>query len=133
MRLEQLPLLFGILAILAGLAIFTDAIVQDGRFVARERRRRERPERNRAGEALLAVGVVLAGAVFVGRDSWRYSTLVVVVATLFVIAGIALNWRYLRGLMFGPGLGKTLRRRTTDATPPADERSATPSERMRIR
>ncbi|MDQ6888212.1 MAG: hypothetical protein M3068_13130 [Gemmatimonadota bacterium] len=133
MRLEQLPLLFGILAILAGLAIFTDAVVQDGRFVARERRSRERPERNRAGEALLAVGVVLAGAVFLGRDSWRFSTLAVVIATLFVIAGIALNWRYIRGLMFGPGLGKTLRRRATDVAPPVDDAKATPSDHMRIR
>jgi hypothetical protein len=113
MRLEHLPLLLGLLVGALGLALVLDALIPDGTFGSRERRKRERPERHRGGELALGAGVLLLAAALLGRDTWRYTNLAMLVAMLLFVAGVALNYRYVRGLMFGPVAGG-LKRRETD-------------------
>jgi hypothetical protein len=114
MRLEHLPLLLGLLVGALGLALVLDAIIPDGTFGSRERRKRERPERHRGGELALGAGVLLLAASLLGRDTWRYTNLAMLIAMLLFIAGVALNYRYVRGLMFGPVVGDHLKRREVD-------------------
>ena len=45
MRLEQIPVLLGILVAILGLGMVLDALLPDGISPSRERRRRERAER----------------------------------------------------------------------------------------
>ena len=68
-----------------------------------------------AGATPLAV-LALAGA-FIGRDSWRYSVLVVIIGAVFLCVGAILNRQYVRELFVNRG---PLRRRdpaTFEATP----------------
>jgi hypothetical protein len=76
--------------------------------VAHERRRRPRIERHRKGEAMIGVGVLALAAAFIGRDSWSYSTLVVMLGAVFLVAGTVLNRRYVHDLFVNRG---PLRRR----------------------
>jgi len=76
--------------------------------VTKERRRRPRVERHRNGEALIGFGVLALAAAFIGRDSWRYSVLVVIIGAVFLFVGAILNRRYLSELFVNRG---PLRRR----------------------
>jgi uncharacterized membrane protein len=117
MRLELLPLIAGVIFAVIGFAVVADAVFADGTFIPVERRRRARPERHRLGEACLGLGVICVGAALFGGDRWRYTTLAVVCAVVFLLSGLALNLKYLRGLTLGPIFGRSLKRRATD-TPP---------------
>jgi hypothetical protein len=97
MRLETIPLILGALLGLLGLALVFDAWLKDDLIVPQERRRRPRRERHRFGEALVGLGVIGMAAAFVGRDTWRYSTLTVIAASLLLLWGLKLNAGYLRG------------------------------------
>ena len=107
MRIETLPLIIGILIALVGVGIMLDAWTADT-TVAHDRRRRPRIERHRNGEAMIGLGVLGLAAAFIGRDDWRYSTLVVIIGAVFLIAGTVLNRRYVRDLFVNRG---PLRRR----------------------
>lgn len=117
MRLEQLPILLGIAAAVLGLGLVADGLIPDRSPRRTERRRRSRPTRNRPGEMVLGLGVLAVAAALIGRDSWRYTTLAMVVALVLFAVGLALNIKYVRGLMFGPAAGRTLRRRSADGAP----------------
>jgi hypothetical protein len=132
MRLETLPLLFGLLLAIPGIALIADAFIKDGTFLP-ERRRRERPTRHKPGEAALGVGLLFVSAALVGRDTWPYTTLAIVLALLFFAGGIALNHKYIRGLMFGPAIGPSATRRSTDPPPPAEPTEPSKTEKIRIR
>ncbi|MFN2400525.1 MAG: hypothetical protein ABR543_18095 [Gemmatimonadaceae bacterium] len=130
MRLELVPLIIGLAVGVMGLLLLADAVLPDSAFAGKERRRRERPQRNRAGAAILGLGILCVAAAFIGGDEWRYTTLSVVVAVVLVAAGVVLNWKYLRGLLFGPVVGRVFKRRaedTTQRTPPE------PKARFRLR
>lgn len=117
MRIETLPLILGVLVALLGIGIIFDAWTPDAASVSPERRRRPRIERHRNGEALIGLGVLALGAAFIGRDSWRYSVLVVIIGAVFLLVGAILNRRYLRELFVNRG---ALRRRdpsTVEAAP----------------
>ncbi|MFL5613486.1 MAG: hypothetical protein ACJ796_07500 [Gemmatimonadaceae bacterium] len=111
MRIEILPLILGILVALLGIGIIMDAWTPDT-GVAEERRRRPRIERHRNGEALIGLGVLALAAAFIGRDSWRYSVLVVIIGAVFLLVGAVLNARYVRELFVNRG---PLRRRDANA------------------
>jgi hypothetical protein len=113
-RIETLPLILGILIALLGIGIIVDAWTPDGPSVAQDRRRRPRIERHRNGEALIGLGVLGLAAAFIGRDSWRYSVLAVIIGAVFLLVGAILNGRYVRELFVNRG---PLRRR--EATPDA--------------
>ncbi len=112
MKLELLPVIFGALMALTGLALMADAFLPEREARALERRRRQRPERHRLGEALLGGGIIATGVALIGRDTWRFTNLTLILALLLFAAGLALNYKYLRGRFFGPGHTGT--RRKTD-------------------
>ena len=108
MRIETLPLILGALVALLGIGIIFDAWTPDAASVSPERRRRPRIERHRNGEALIGLGVLALAAAFIGRDSWRYSVLVVIIGAVFLLVGAVLNRRYIGELFVNRG---PLRRR----------------------
>lgn len=108
MRIETFPLILGIVVALLGIGIIFDAWTPDAPSVSEERRRRPRIERHRNGEALIGFGVLALAAAFIGRDSWRYSVLVVIIGAVFLVVGAVLNRRYVRELFVNRG---PLRRR----------------------
>ena len=108
MRIETLPLILGVLVALLGIGIIFDAWTPDAASVSPERRRRPRVERHRNGEALIGFGVLALAAAFIGRDSWRYSVLVVIIGAVFLLVGAILNRHYVRELFVNRG---PLRRR----------------------
>jgi hypothetical protein len=94
MSIEFIPVILGAVVCLIGLGLIIDAWTPDDIIVKRERRRRPRVERSRSGEASIGVGVIAMGAAFIGRDTWRYSVVAVIVGTLFLLIGAIGNRRY---------------------------------------
>ena len=129
MRLEHLPILFGILVALIGAGLVGDAWLGDSVAVLRERRRRVRAEPHKAGEAIVGVGVLCMGAALIGRDGWRYGTVAIILGTLLVIVGTALNRRYLTELLTFRGAA----RRSDAGTPPPVAPEPPGTKRLRIR
>lgn len=115
MRIETVPLILGVLIALLGVGIIVDAWTPDAASISPERRRRPRVERHRNGEGLIGLGVLALAAAFIGRDSWRYSVLVVIIGTVFLLVGSILNRQYVRELFVNRG---PLRRRDELAEEP---------------
>ena len=109
MRLEHLPLILGALIGILGVALVADAWIPDQTFVPAERRRRQRAERHRTGEALVGIGTLCLAAALIGRDTWRYGTLAVLVGTILLLMGVGLNHRFLRELLFFRGPARRAR------------------------
>lgn len=98
MRLETLPLILGVLIGLVGLALVFDAWAPDEILVSQERRRRPRRDRDRFGEALVGMGVLAMAGAFIGRDTWRYSIVIVIAGSVLLLWGMKRNSQYLRGV-----------------------------------
>jgi hypothetical protein len=126
-RIETFPLIIGILVAMLGIGIMFDAWSPDVTSSSTERRRRPRIERHRNGEAMIGLGVLALGAAFIGRDSWRYSTLVVIIGAVFLAVGTALNGRYVRELFVNRG--PLRRREVIEASPAAPNASDEASRR----
>jgi hypothetical protein len=62
---------------------------------SRERRRRNRAERHRGGEALVGLGILAIAAALIGRDTWRYGTVAILLGVVLLAAGGWLNRAYL--------------------------------------
>jgi hypothetical protein len=107
-KVETYPLILGVIVALLGIGIIFDAWTPDVKSAPQERRRRPRIERHRNGEALIGLGVLALAAAFIGRDSWRYSVLVVIIGAVFLLIGTVLNAGYVRELFVNRG---PLRRR----------------------
>lgn len=130
MRIELLPILLGLAAVLIGIALVVDSVVPDGTFIPVERRRGQRPPRNCLGEGLLGAAIVFLGASLIGRDSWPYTTLSVLLAVALGAAGVALNWQYLRAMAVAPEQRSSEHSvRGASALAPAGENEALPVER----
>ncbi len=124
MRLEYLPIVFGALVALAGLGLVADAWLPDRDLLhSTERRRRQRTERNRAGEACVGIAVMLAGAALIGRDAWTLTPWIAGFACLFIVIGALLNRRYIREQLDFRGASR--RDPTTDRKPGMPERKPT--------
>ncbi len=130
MRLEQVPILLGALVFLMGLALTVDVMQAEGMGPFRERRRRARARVNRTGEALVAAGSYCTGAALIGRDTWRYGTIVIILGTLLLFAGAVMNRDYLKEILLfrgasrrGPeGSSQNERKRAPDEEPPPRNR-----------
>lgn len=96
--METIPLVLGVLLGLVGLGLVFDAWAPDEFSVRKERRRRVRRERDRPGEALVGVGVIAMAAAFLGRDSWRYSTVAVIVGVVALLWGVKRSSAYIKGV-----------------------------------
>ena len=99
MRLETIPLILGVLIGLIGIGLILDAWLKDEIIVRKERRRRPRRERDRLGEALVGLGVLAIAAAVMGRDSWRYSTVAVIVGAVLLLWGAKRSAAYMRGAL----------------------------------
>ncbi len=128
MKLEQLPIVFGVIVCLIALAIGYDSFSPGEGRPFRERRRRRRTELNRGGELLVALGTASMGAALIGRDSWRWGNVAVFTGVALLIAGALLNRRLLREMLFFRGSAR--RAPDGETTPGAEE---PPEPKMRIR
>ena len=104
MRLEHIPLIIGAIVALIGLGLIADGLMADSAMPTTERRRRMRTERNGPGEAIVGVGILCMAAALIGRDTWRYGTVALLVGAAIVLIGVILNRAYLKeALLFrGP-------------------------------
>lgn len=128
MRVETYPLILGIVVALLGIGIIFDAWTPDAISVSQERRRRPRIERHRNGEALIGFGVLALAAAFIGRDSWSYSVLVVIIGAVFLVVGAILNRGYVKELFVNRG---PLRRREAEDMP-LGSRAASPERESTV-
>jgi hypothetical protein len=125
-RLELLPVIFGILVGLAGLGLIADGYFPDSAPRVAERRRRARAERNRMGEIAIGAGLMALAAALVGRDAWRYGTLAVLAGVALVAVGVGMNGSYLRETLTFRGAA----RRGRGADRPLDGPTERPADRV---
>lgn len=106
MRLEQLPILLGVLVALIGLTILLDAWQAGGVAPLRERRRRTRAVPHKAGQSLVAIGTLCMAAALMGRDTWRWGTISVLAGSAFLIIGAIMNRQYLKEVLLFRGAAR---------------------------
>ena len=112
MALEQIPLFIGVLVGILGLGLILDAQLPDGVVPARERRRRTRAERHRGGETLVGLGILAIAASLIGRDTWRYGTVAILLGVVLLAVGGWLSREYLRELFAFRGPARRGEKRT---------------------
>jgi len=122
LRAETIPLILGSLVALFGLGVIADAWLPERVLYQSERRRRARAERDLGGETSIGLGGLCMAAALIGRDTWRYGTVAVMVGAFLLLLGAWLNRSYLRERISNRG---ELRR----GAPKADK----PERRPRIR
>ena len=128
MKLEQVPIVIGVLVCLIAAAVVYDALSPDAARPFRERRRRQRAEINTPGEWLVALGTACIGASLIGRDDWRWGTIAVIAGATFLVLGGILNRSFLREMLLFRGAA----RRTGELeVPPIAKKDNEP--RLRIR
>jgi xanthine/uracil permease len=103
MRLEQLPIILGVLVALIGLTIALDAWQAGGVSPLRERRRRTRAVPQKAGQTLVALGTLCMAAALIGRDTWRWATISVLTGSGLLIIGAIMNRQYLKEVLLFRG------------------------------
>ena len=127
MRLEHVPIILGVLVLLAGAGVIYDAFAPEGLPRFRERRRKARAERHIYGQALIGAGMAAMAAALIGRDVWRFGTVAVLIGAVLLVAGGLLNRAYLKEALLNRGAA---RRRDPEDQPPE---SPPPSGSYRIR
>lgn len=128
MKLEQVPIVIGVLLCLIAAAVIYDAVSPDALRPFRERRRRQRAEINTPGEWLVALGTACIGASMIGRDEWRWGTVAVIAGGAFLVLGGILNRAFLKEMLLFRG---ATRRTEEMVVPPSGEKKDEP--RLRIR
>jgi peptidoglycan/LPS O-acetylase OafA/YrhL len=118
LRVETIPLILGILVALIGIGILADAWLPEDVPYRRERRRRAREERHLGGEAAIGVGVLCMAAALIGRDSWPYGNVVMILGAIMILVGGVLNKRFFRDRIVNRG---ALRRGTGSKQKPPEE------------
>jgi hypothetical protein len=106
MKLEQLPILLGVLIALVGLTILLDAWQAGGVAPLRERRRRTRAVPHKAGQTLVAFGTFCMAAALIGRDTWRWGTISVLAGASLLIIGALMNRKYLKEVLLFRGAAR---------------------------
>ena len=106
MKLEQFPIVLGIIVLLIALAIGYDSMSPADRRPFRERRRRQRADIHRGGELLVAMGTVSMAAALIGRDTWRWGTIAVFFGVVLLIIGASLNRPFLREVLLFRGASR---------------------------
>ena len=129
MKLEQFPILLGIIVLLIALAIGYDSMSPEERRPFKERRRRKRADLNRGGELLVAMGTASMAAALIGRDSWRWGTIAVFIGVALLVSGAALNRPFLKELLLFRGAAR--RATPNEASPPKPDDVKPPNMRIR--
>jgi len=106
MKVEQLPLFLGVLVALGSLTILLDAWQAGGIAPLRERRRRRRAVPSKAGQTLVALGMMCTAAALFGRDTWRWGTISVLAGTCLLVIGSIMNRAYLREVLLFRGAAR---------------------------
>jgi hypothetical protein len=106
MKLEQFPILLGVLVALIGLTILLDAWQAGGVAPLRERRRRTRAVPHKAGQSLVAIGTLCMAAALMGRDTWRWGTISVLAGVALLIIGAIMNRKYLKEVLLFRGAAR---------------------------
>jgi len=106
MRVEQIPIILGVLVALIGLAFIYDAWTNEGLRPGRERRRRTRAVPQKAGQTLIGLGTLCMAAALIGRDTWRYGTISVLAGVTLVLVGAVMNRVYLKEVLFFRGAAR---------------------------
>jgi hypothetical protein len=106
MKLEQLPILLGVLVALIGLTILLDAWQAGGVAPLRERRRRARAVPHKAGQSLVAIGTLCMAAALIGRDTWRWGTISVLAGVALLVIGAIMNRKYLKEVLLFRGAAR---------------------------
>jgi hypothetical protein len=106
MRLEQFPILLGVIVALIGLTILLDAWQAGGVAPLRERRRRARAVPQKAGQTLVAIGTFCMAAALMGRDTWRWGTISVLSGSVLLIIGAVMNRKYLKEVLLFRGAAR---------------------------
>jgi hypothetical protein len=128
MRLEQFPILLGVLVALIGLTILLDAWQAGGVAPLRERRRRTRATPQKAGQTLVAIGTFCMAAALIGRDTWRWGTISVLAGSVLLVLGATMNRKYLKEVLLFRGAA----RRGEDDGENNSRLNQTPSKGTRI-
>lgn len=102
MRLEHIPLILGLLFVVAGVALIADALIREQPLMMTDRRKRSRAPRHRGGQVAIGVGTLFVAAALFGRDGWRYGTVAVLLGVVAFATGVWLNWGYVKAFMLGP-------------------------------
>jgi hypothetical protein len=106
MKLEQFPILLGIVVALIGLTILLDAWQAGGVAPLRERRRRTRAVPHKGGQTLVALGTLCMAAALIGRDTWRWGTISVLAGASLLVIGAIMNRAYLREVLLFRGAAR---------------------------
>jgi hypothetical protein len=106
MRLEQFPILLGVLVALIGLTILLDAWQAGGISPLRERRRRTRTVPHKVGQTLVAIGTLCMAAALIGRDTWRWDTISVLTGSALLVVGATMNRKYLKEVLLFRGAAR---------------------------
>ena len=106
MKLEQFPIILGIIVALIGLTIALDAWQAGGVAPLRERRRRTRAVPHKAGQTLVALGTLCMAASLIGRDTWRWATISVIAGSTLLVVGAIMNRAYLREVLLFRGAAR---------------------------
>ncbi|MEP6550082.1 MAG: hypothetical protein ABJB95_02805 [Gemmatimonadales bacterium] len=106
MRLEQVPILIGVLVALIGLTILLDAWQTGGLGPLRERRRRTRAVPHKAGQSLVALGTLCMAAALIGRDTWRWGTIAIFAGSALLLIGAIMNRVYLKEVLLFRGAAR---------------------------
>ena len=106
MKLEQFPILLGVIVALIGLTILLDAWQAGGVAPLRERRRRTRATPQKAGQTLVALGVFCMAASLIGRNTWRWGTISVLAGATLIVIGALMNRAYLREVLLFRGAAR---------------------------
>jgi hypothetical protein len=106
MKLEQLPIVLGVLVALIGLTIALDAWQAGGVSPLRERRRRTRAVPHKAGQTLVAIGTLCMSAALIGRDTWRWGTISVLAGSALLVIGAIMNRKYLKEVLLFRGAAR---------------------------
>jgi hypothetical protein len=124
MRVETIPLILGVIVGLMGVGLILDAQLPDYTVVKRERRRRQRIERSRGGEMLIGIAMLGFAAAFMGRDTWRYRILAVMIGVACLILGTIANRAFIRDAIVNRG---AMRRDPTKPIKPGMPEDDTPA------
>jgi hypothetical protein len=106
MEIELIPVIIGGIVSLIGIGICFVAFQPEALRPIRERRRRVRAEPHQLGELLLGIGTICMGAALMGRDTWRYSNIVVFTGIAFIIVGGIMNRDFLKELILFRGAAR---------------------------
>jgi hypothetical protein len=83
---------------------------------------------DKSGEMLVAGGCFCEGAALIGRDTWRWGTVMVIAGAVMLLAGALLNRRFLKEMLLFRGAS-----RRADADEKVENPNEKPQERNRIR